>query len=318
MAHEITATDSMFSVREMPWHGLGVVLDEYPSSIEEALLAAGMEWQVESRPIYLDPDHGPVSGYKANVRRDNGEVLGIVSDEYEIVQNKDGFKFLDALISSDLHFETAGSLQGGKRVWVLARVPEFVEVGGDDVGTFVYVANAHDGTMAVTAAVTPVRIVCANTLGAALRRSEGSERTFKFRHTGDLDVKFEEARKVMGMTIDYASQFKVMGDRLAQERFTRPQMERLAKTLSGLPDPDLGDRARGFRERKVEAMVSIFDGKGPQGDTSGNSPKTKWNAWNAVAEYADYGRRVTKNTSQIRRSFEDTDMKDRALAILSE
>ena len=186
MSHGITTSDQMFSVRQVPWHGLGVVLEEYPKSIDEALAKAGLGWKVThgdvlvvKAPEWTD-DFGikhpaeliPAKGFKANLREDTGEVLGIVSDEYEVVDNRAAFAFLDALISSDLHFETAGSLWGGRRVWVLARLPEFVELGGDRSATYVYVANSHDGSMAVTAAATPIRIVCANTLGAALRQAE--------------------------------------------------------------------------------------------------------------------------------------------------
>ena len=186
MSHGITTNDQMFSVREVPWHGLGVVLDEYPKSIDEALDKAGLGWKVThgdvlvvKAPEWTD-DFGtkhpaeliPAKGFKANLREDTGDVLGIVSDEYEVVDNRDAFRFLDALIGSELHFETAGSLWGGRRVWVLARLPEYIELGGDQSATYVYVANSHDGSMAVTAAVTPIRIVCANTLGAALRQAE--------------------------------------------------------------------------------------------------------------------------------------------------
>ncbi len=145
---------------------------------------------------------------------------GIVSHEYEVVDNIDAFRFLDALIGPELHFETAGSLWGGRRVWVLGRLPEHVELGGDLSATYIYVANSHDGSMAVTAAVTPIRIVCANTLGAALHQAEQgahAQRTFRFRHTGNLQTKFAEARHVLGMTIDYQKQFKTLADRLARE-----------------------------------------------------------------------------------------------------
>jgi len=167
MSHGITNNDTMFSVRKGPWHGLGVVLDEYPASIDEALQKAGLHWRVThgdvlvvKTPEWTDdfgtkqpPELIPAKGWKANVREDTGEVLGIVSDEYEVVPNEDAFRFLDALIASDMHFETAGSLWGGRRVWCLARLPEYVELGGDLSATYVYVANSHDGSMAVTAAV---------------------------------------------------------------------------------------------------------------------------------------------------------------------
>lgn len=177
MSHGLTNNGSMFSVREMPWHGLGVVLDEYPRSIDEAMDRAALGWKVTRGDVLVvrtpewTDDFGskrpaeliPAKGFKANLREDSGEVLGIVSQEYEMVDNRDAFRFLDGLIGSELHFETAGSLWGGRRVWVLARLPEYIELGGDLSATYIYVANSHDGSMAATAAATPIRIVCANT-----------------------------------------------------------------------------------------------------------------------------------------------------------
>ena len=308
MSHGITNHDSMFSVREMPWHGLGVVLDQYPSSIDEALDKAGLGWKVThgdvlvvKTPEWTD-DFGTkhpaelisASGFKANLREDTGEVLGIVSDEYEVVDNRDAFTFLDALIGSELHFETAGSLWGGRRVWCLARLPEYIELGGDLSATYIYVANSHDGSMAVTAAVTPIRIVCANTLGAALRQAEHgaqAQRTFRFRHTGNLQTKFAEARQVMGMTINYETRFKALADKLALEPIGASALEhRVLRHLSVIDD-DTGPRARVNRERAIEHVLAIFRGRGPAGDTTGNSPGTKWTAFNAISEHLDYPQR---------------------------
>jgi phage/plasmid-like protein (TIGR03299 family) len=295
----------MFSVREMPWHGLGVVLDEYPRSIDDALDKAGLAWKVThgdvlvvKRAAWVD-DFGvtqpaelsPANGFKANLREDTGEVLGIVSDEYEVVDNRDAFRFLDTLISSELHFETAGSLWGGRRVWCLARLPEYVELGGDRSATYIYVANSHDGSMAVTAAVTPIRIVCANTLGAALRHAEhgpGAQRTFRFRHTGNLQTKFAEARRVLDMTINYEKQFKELADRLALEPISETALERRVLRHLWVIDEDTGDRARANRERSIEHVLTIFRGRGTAGDTTGNSPGSKWVAFNAIAEHLDY------------------------------
>jgi phage/plasmid-like protein (TIGR03299 family) len=190
----------------------------------------------------------PAAGFKANLREDTGAVLGIVSDEYEVVDNRDAFRFLDALIESELHFETAGSLWGGRRVWVLARLPEYVELGGDQSASYVYVANSHDGSMAVTAAPTPIRIVCANTLGAALRQAEhgaSAQRTFRFRHTGNLQAKFAEARQVLRMTINYQTHFKALADRLALEAISERALERgVLRRLWVTDDENLGRRAR--------------------------------------------------------------------------
>jgi phage/plasmid-like protein (TIGR03299 family) len=338
MGHGITDTDHMFSVRRMPWHGLGAVLEDYPSSIDDALERAGLGWRVDQGDVLVvrvperEDDLGRChpaqiaeartpdgNRYRANIRSDTGDLLGIVSDDYRVVDNREAFAFLDALIGSELHFETAGSLHGGRRVWALARLPEWLEVGGDETAMYVYVANAHDGSMAVTAAATGVRIVCANTLGWALRRSqygEAARRTYRFRHTGDLAVKFAEARQVMGMTLDYAKQFKALGDRLARERMTPWRFERSVLEPLLPTEEGMGQRARANRERARAAALELFRGRGPAGDTSGNSPGTKWAAANAVAEYADYGRRATSRTNQVQRSFEDGQIKQRGLELV--
>jgi phage/plasmid-like protein (TIGR03299 family) len=333
MSHGITNNDQMFSVRAMPWHGLGVVLDEYPRSIDEALDKAGLGWKVThgdvlvvKAPAWTDgfgtkhePELVPASGFKANLREDTGEVLGIVSDEYEVVDNRDAFRFLDALIGSELHFETAGSLWGGRRVWCLARLPEYVELGGDPSAMYIDGANSHDGSMAVTAAVTPIRIVCANTLSAALRQAErggDARRTFRFRHTGNLQTKFAEARQVLGMTIAYQKQFKSLADGLALQPISEPALEHRVLRHLWVIDDDIGARARANHERAIERVLAIYRGRGTDGDTTGNSPGTKWTAFNAIAEQLDYGRRYTTRTNQVQRSFEDTALKQRALDLV--
>lgn len=334
MSHGITTNDTMFSVRKVPWHELGVVLDEYPTSIDEALDKAGLGWKVTHGDVLVVKTPGwtddfgsshpaeliPAKGFKANLREDTGEVLGIVSDEYEVVDNRDAFRFLDALIGSELHFETAGSLWGGRRVWVLARLPEYIELGGDLSVTYVYVANSHDGSMAVSAAATPIRIVCANTLGAALRQAEhgtNAQRTFRFRHTGDLQVKFAEARQVLGMMINYQKEFKELADRLALQPISERALEHGVLRHLWVVDEDMGKRARENRERTIEHVLAIFRGRGIAGDTTGNSPGTKWTAFNAIAEHLDHGRRYTTRTNQMQRSFEDTALKQRALDLVA-
>jgi phage/plasmid-like protein (TIGR03299 family) len=202
---------------------------------------------------------------------------------------------------------------------VLARLPEYIEFGGDQSATYIYVANSHDGLMAVTAAVTPIRIVCANTLGAALRQAEhgvSAQRTFRFRHTGNLETKFAEAREVLGLTINYQREFQVLADRLAREPITPFRFERAVLRHLWTIDEDTGPRARAHRERTMEHVLAIFRGRGGAGDTTGNSPGSKWVAWNAVAEHLDHGRRYSARTNQIHRSFDDVTLKQRALDLV--
>jgi hypothetical protein len=181
------------------------------------------------------------------------------------------------------------------------------------------VANSHDGSMAMTAAATPLRIVCANTLGAALRQAEhgmNAQRTFRFRHTGNLQAKFAEARQVLGMTINYQKQFKELADRMAREPIAERAFERRVLRHLWTIDEDMGKIARANRQRTIEQVLAIFRGRGAAGDTTGTSPGTKSVALNAIAEHLDHGRRYTSQTNQVQRSFEDSALKERALELV--
>lgn len=331
MGHGITDADTMFSVREMPWHGLGSVLEQHPDSVDDALQKSGLDWQIIQRPVFMPdavpaaddnsnstwtPSYVQIPDTLANVREDTNCVLGLVGEGYEVVQNRQAFEFLDAVLGTDLMFETAGSLRGGKRVWVLARRPDFVKVAGDDTATFVFIASSHDGTMSVTSAVTPVRIVCANTLGVALRGADASPRTFRMRHTAGIDQKWEEARQVMQLTVSYEERFQAAGDRMGREKLTVDRFVNVLETL--LPrDDEMGTLAKQNRVDATEQIINIYRGLGSSGDTTGNSPHTKWAAWNAVGEWSDWYRRQTKNTDQVQRSFEDNRLKQDAFDLLT-
>lgn len=347
MSHEIGVTDSMFSVRQVPWHGLGVVLEEYPTSVEDALVKSGLSWEVHQRPLYFagPPEWARPSGYitpattpgdssgvyvpqlestmtqvtdhSANVRSDTGAVLGVVGKDYKVVQNREAFAWLDTLLGTDVKFETAGSIQDGRRAWVLVTLPENVEVGGDEVMRYIFCANSHDGTLSVTAAATNIRVVCSNTLGWAIAQSEG--RSYKFRHTGDLTAKMDEARKVMSLTLNWDAAFRELGNELARQNISVDTFDqRVVRPLVGLdrPTSDLGERAIANREQARDTMIDLFTGDGPNGDTTGNSPGTKWCAANAVAEYSDWYRRYTGRTDQMARSFEDHSIKQRGLELV--
>ena len=154
--------ESMFSVREKPWHGLGTVVSEALTSAE-ALKEAGLDWRVYQQPIFTN--FGKViEGYRANVRSTDDKVLGVVSDRYKVVQNDEAFEFTDELLGEGVRYETAGSLQGGRKIWLLAKLPEMYVMAGDRVSSYLVFSNTHDGSGAVRAAITPVRVVCNNTL----------------------------------------------------------------------------------------------------------------------------------------------------------
>jgi phage/plasmid-like protein (TIGR03299 family) len=270
----ITGSDSMFSVREAPWHGLGAVLERPPASVAEAIAASGLGWRVEKEPIAVDrgPDwqlemqrYERVSGCFATVRQDTREALGVVGERYRIVQNREAFAFVDQLLGSAIHFETAGSLHGGRRVWVLATLPDHVEVGGDPVWPYVLLMNSHDGSTAVIAATTPVRVVCQNTLNWGLA---DARQKFSIRHTEAVTQRVHEARRVLELSINYYHQFKRHGDELASQHCTERQLRAVLDTLypSGTADSPSG-RTRRSRQQTKDRITTLF----LHGKTQGNA-----------------------------------------------
>ena len=189
--------ENMFSVREVPWHLKGVVVQDAPSS-EDAIRLAGLDWMVEGRPVF-DQSGQEIPGYKINVRTSDNLNLGIVTDRYKIVQNNEAFAFTDALLGEGVKYETAGSLATGKRVWLMAKLAG-TKICGDDFENYLVFTNTHDGTASIKVAITPVRVVCQNTLNLALQKAE---RKWSCAHKGNIQGKLEEAKMTLSNAQSY-------------------------------------------------------------------------------------------------------------------
>ena len=190
--------ESLFYVRETPWHGQGVKVEDAPTS-EDAIRLAGLDWNVEQKPIFLE-DGTKITGNYANVRDKDNRVLGVVGERYKIVQNTDAFTFTDSLLGEGVKYETAGSLKDGKTIWLLARMPETVKILGDEVAPYLVFTNTHDGSGAVRVTATNVRVVCNNTLNMALRNAK---RVWSARHTGSIQNKLDDAMKTLQFAHEY-------------------------------------------------------------------------------------------------------------------
>lgn len=190
--------ETMFYVRETPWHGLGTRVLEAPSS-QEALRLSGLDWNVIPEPIYTK-ENERIPSYKANVRDSDRKTLGVVTDRYKVIQNTEAFAFTDALLGEGVRYETAGSLQDGKRIWLLAHMPHEYIIGGEHISPYLVFTNTHDGSGAVRVAVTPVRVVCSNTLNLALAQAK---RSWSMIHTGNVQGKLEEAKETLLMAREY-------------------------------------------------------------------------------------------------------------------
>lgn len=210
-----------FFTRVPAWHGLGIIVEDSPTS-EDAIVAAGLDWKVKKKEIF-DATGKEIKDYFANTRDRDGEVLGIVSGRYEIVQNSDAFSFTDSLIGEGLTYESAGSLRGGKTVFLLGRMPK-TTILGDDVEPYVCFSNTFDGSGAIQVCCTHTRVVCMNTLNLALSTAR---RKWSARHLGSIQSKLHEAQVTFGLINDYTAQLNIACEHLAEEKISDAEVENM-------------------------------------------------------------------------------------------
>lgn len=224
--------ESMFSVRETPWHGLGTIVADAPTSAD-ALHLAGLDWDVVPNPVYLD-NGIVIPNYVANTRSTDGKVLGIVTDRYKAVQNTEAFAFTDSLLGEDVRYETAGSLNGGKRIWLLAKMPA-ERILGDEVVPYLCFTNTHDGTGAVKVCMTNTRVVCNNTLNLALSTAT---RMWSTKHMGDIQGKLAEAEQTLEMAHKYNNALAVEAYRLANISIKDEEVEKILEEIFPIDEKD--------------------------------------------------------------------------------
>lgn len=206
MSHLITETDNLFVAYKPAWHKLGTVVDHALTS-DEALTTAKLNWRVESKPVFLESGKKIEKVY-ANVRSDIEESLGIVTERYKILQNEDAFKFMDELVAHEdtvCKYESAGSLDGGKRVWMMARLPD-AKILDDLICSYIFVSNSHDGKSSVKVGVTNTRIVCDNTLQLAIREAP---RVWTARHMSSIEGRQREAAETLQFSNNYLEKFEI-------------------------------------------------------------------------------------------------------------
>ena len=223
MAAEV---ESMFYVRETPWHGLGTRVEDAPTS-EDALRLAGLEWDVIQEKIFT-ANGNIVKDYYANIRSSDHKVLGVVSGRYQIVQNRDAFAFTDELLGKGVQYETAGSLKEGRKVWILAKLPKQYRLVEDKVMPYLVFSNSHDGTGSIKVAMTPIRVVCQNTLNFAL---DNASRIWCANHTGDIGAKMEDARMTLFMAENYMNELSKASKKLDRKKVSDAAVEEYIKLL---------------------------------------------------------------------------------------
>lgn len=273
--------ETMMFVGKRPWHGLGVSLD-HPATSAEAIRAAGLDWRVEFFTA-MALEH-PIPGAFGVVRMDRREPIGVVGERYVPLQNSQAFEFFDRLVGEGhAVYETAGALGRGQRIWLLARLPGDVWVTHEDcVGKYLLLTNSHDGRSPLRALFTPIRVVCENTLRAAL--GGGISTGVSIRHVGDILEKAREAQRVLGISLKY---FDAFGEQAKAFVGRSLQWQAVADYFETLvPIPKDVDPTRSIATR--ETLFRLFEeGKGNELPTVRGS---LWAALNAVTEFVDHVR----------------------------
>ena len=298
--------ETMFYVRETPWHGLGTRVMEAPSS-REALGLAGLDWKVVQEPVYTQAEE-LIEGYKANVRDTDRKVLGVVTNRYRIIQNEEAFGFTDALLGEGVRYETAGSLQGGRKVWLLARLPHEYIISGERISPYLVFSNAHDGSGAVRVALTPIRVVCNNTLNLALSTAK---RSWSMMHTGNVQEKLEEAKDTLFRAETYMDSLGKEFDELRKKKLTDKQVMDYIEILLPMEDNTTPQQRKNISRLREDMGRRYFDA--PDLKTVG---KNAYRFINAVSDFATHAEPLRKTANYkenvFARTMEGNPLIDRA------
>lgn len=283
MAHGITHNDTMFSVREKPWHGLGRVIESAPNA-EEAIRLAGLNWEVLRFPVWAktclsDENDGFIRSdtREALVREDTNTILGIVSQNYRIFQNQELFNFADDLIGEEIKYDTGGSLFGGKRTFVSTKWQRRWSIVDDETELYLLLSNGHTGKDSFKVACTPVRVVCNNTLSLAIA---GAKRCWSINHYRTIEGKFREARMTLRLASSYMENLVQYGESCAERQLTPESVEAFVDHL--FPNSAFTrSRARENREKSIRQFEICYDAPDIR-----KYRGTAWGLLNAVSDYA--------------------------------
>lgn len=302
----ITGTNrrAMFYVKTegTPWHKTGTPLDNVATAAE-AIEAAGLNWDVFKHDLTLTGTDVTVD-QKALVRSDRPtNVLGYCTDRYEICQNKDAFRFFDSIVGANQAiYHTAGSLGGGERIWLLAKLPATAFVTDNDaVDQFVLLSNSHNGKESIRVKYTPIRVVCQNTLSTALR---GGGLEVKIKHNGELNAKFKTAAELMGFVQQEATETIEIYRKMSKVQLTQEKVIGYFESLY----PKTGEERSTRSENIHKTLMHYFEyGRGNQASDVRGSV---WCAYNAVTEMIDHkGGTATQDKKNASAMFGSMDVK---------
>jgi phage/plasmid-like protein (TIGR03299 family) len=286
---------------EVPWHGLGTELSN-PATAEEAIVAASLNWEVAVAKIQAIGLGDPIgiSGHFATVRMDHKIPLGIVGRLYTPVQNKDAFSFFDSVVGQKAAmYHVAGALGKDETVWILAKLPEGIRIIGTDdiINKFLLLTNTHDGSRSLRMFFTPIRVVCQNTLSAALSVRKAGE-GIVIRHFPDILKKVEQAKKALSIATDYYKDLSEAFNALARVEIDAEWLsEYVCEIMPSAKEGEVSTRLENIRD----GMVARFES--PANSLPGIKG-TAWAAYNSVTEYVDHIRSIPKVDQDVSRRLQ--------------
>ncbi|MDQ0772915.1 phage/plasmid-like protein (TIGR03299 family) [Streptomyces aurantiacus] len=298
------------------WHGLGAVIPGGITDIDEVLKLARIDWEVSKRPVLYEWDDGirDATDHYVTLRTDTGDVLGTVGDRYKVFQNRRVFEFLQDLVQrDDAVWESAGALRGGRKTFVTMQIPHSIVIdrGGldDEIALYLAAINSHDGTSSAESVVTPWRIECGNTERFATR---DAVHRWGIRHTkGGLSA-LEEARRTLGLTLDYAKAFEREENQLVRTDLLIDDFHKLVDGVWTL-DEDATDRQKNFAQQRHDELEGMFH------DEARKLGRTAYAAERTVTDYLDHRmgvvpRNLSEDLARAQRSLEGTndDLKSKA------
>lgn len=294
MAHNLDVHDgqaSMFYVGTPPWHGLGTRFETPPSNSREAIRAARLDWRVRKAPLLAADPAGniPVPNKYAIVREDRRTVLGVVSDEYQPLQNEEAFDFFDDIIDMGAaQYETAGALGNGERIWILVKLNSepMLIAGSDTVHKYLLLVNSHDASSSVHIRFTPVRVVCQNTLIVALRQGT---RLQAIAHRRGLHQRMARAKQLLEEILSTYRDIERHLQLMAKVKVDQKRLQEYLEAVFPMPTSAHGKDKEELRKqvlsRRNEAVHLFTYGTGNEHPSVEG---TLWAAYNAVTELVDH------------------------------
>lgn len=333
MGHNINYNNdkySFFSVKEKAWHGLGTIVEAYPTSAE-ALKFAGLDYTVEKRPLFtvdafnLNVFQNPnleadlsrfipginVPDYYSTVRTDTEQVLGVVGKDYKVVQNIEAFAFFDSIVGGGdgILYETAGALGKGERIFITAKLPSYIRVGKDDlIEQYLFLTTSHNGFGSIMAAFTPVRIVCNNTLNAALRHSTGS---IRIRHSSGAVDRLKQAHSLMGISGKIGDEMEAIFNHWSKVQINDADLKKLIQTAMS-PSKEVLDK---LQKGLVDEISSVYKNMTDEvysyalsapSQSLETTKGTLFGAYNAVTGYYQNARKFKDAEAKFKSIIEGT------------